>query len=240
MLFPTGAATETYLADTPFDVVERPIPLRADNHLYRELEVETRPQQSWTAVFDDQRGLAVVSSGLLESAVRDGTERTLALTLFRSTQRTVFTDGEPNGQLRGELTFRYWLVPLTGTPDRVRLSCLGQQLAAGLRTVQLRPADLPLQRQPHALPSTAGLLQVDGPAVVTSARWVDGGLEVRLFNPNTEPGEAQVRFDSRLGFVTMQAVDSESNPLEEARSLRQGEGVVALAAKQIRTVRFAV
>ncbi len=68
VLFPSGAQTDTYLADTPFDVVERPIPLHADNHLYRELEMEAKPQQSWTALYDGMRGLAVVSAGLLESA----------------------------------------------------------------------------------------------------------------------------------------------------------------------------
>ncbi len=107
VLFPTGAATETYLAETPFDVVERPIALSADNHLYRELEIETKPQQNWTAVFDSERGLAVIGDGLLESAIRNQDERTLALTLFRSTRRTVMTDGEPEGLLRGTMTFRY-------------------------------------------------------------------------------------------------------------------------------------
>ncbi len=34
VLFPTGAQADTYLADMQFDVVERPIALRADNHLY--------------------------------------------------------------------------------------------------------------------------------------------------------------------------------------------------------------
>ena len=86
---PAAPGADTYLADSPFDVVERPIALRADNHLYRELEVETKPQQSWTAVCDGARGLAVVSVGLLESAVRDLPERPLALTLFRGTRRTV-------------------------------------------------------------------------------------------------------------------------------------------------------
>ena len=117
VLFPSGAAADTYLADTPFDVVERPIALGPDNHVFRELEVETKPQMSWTAVYGGGRGLAVVSTGLLESAVRDQPERTLALTLFRSTRTTVFTNGEPNGQLLGDWTFRYWLVPLAGEPD---------------------------------------------------------------------------------------------------------------------------
>lgn len=238
VLFPTGAAAETYLSDTPFDVVERPIPLRADNHLHRELEVETRPQQSWSAVFDDHRGLAVVSSGLLESAIRNVADRTLALTLFRSTQRTVFTNGEPEGQLHGDLSFRYWLTPLTGEPDRVHLSLLGQQLAAGLRVVQLRPADLPLYRQPASLPAIAGLFQVDGPAVVTSARWVGSGLEVRLFNPNTTSGQVQLRFGDALPFAAMQTVDFESNPVGDSHSLEQGEVVVLLSPKQISTLRF--
>lgn len=238
VLFPSGAKTDTYLADTPFDVVERPIPLRADNHLYRELEVETRPQQSWTAVFDAQRGLTVISAGLLESAIQDGADRTLALTLYRSTQRTVFTDGEPGGQLLGDLHFRYWIVPLTGAPDPVRLTNLGIQLAAGVRTVQLRPADLLLHRQATLLPPTASLFGVEGPAVVTSARWLEDGLEIRIFNPTTSPGQATVRFAHDSQLTIMQEVDFESRPTGEAQHLRGGQALIALGAKQIKTIRF--
>ncbi|GAG91980.1 unnamed protein product, partial [marine sediment metagenome] len=68
VLFPSNVDADTYLADTPFDVVERPIALNSDNYLFRELEVETKPQQSWTAIFEEGRGLAVVSTGLLETA----------------------------------------------------------------------------------------------------------------------------------------------------------------------------
>jgi hypothetical protein len=179
----------------------------------------------------------VISSGLLESAIRDVADRTLALTLFRGTRRTVNTDGEPNGQLRGELAFRYWLVPLAGPPDRTRLSRLGQQIAAGVRAVQVRPADVPLFRQAKVLPPTAGLLQVDGPAVVTSARWVGDGLEVRLFNPTAAAGEARLRFGAGLRFSTLQAVDFESKPIEAVHILGQNDGSVQLAAKQIKTIR---
>ena len=61
VLLPTGAHAESYLADGAFDVVERPIALPGDNHRSRELAVETRPQQTWTAVADRRRGLAVVA-----------------------------------------------------------------------------------------------------------------------------------------------------------------------------------
>ena len=221
VLFPSGATTaKTYLADAPFDVIERPIALRADNHLYREPEIETKPQQSWTAVFGKGRGLAVISTGLLETAVRDLPERSLALTLFRGTRRTVLTDGEPEGQLNTmPLTFRYWLVPLTGAPDRRQLAEYGIQVGAGLRDLCLQATDLRLLRAelpaaPNAPALAAGLFRLGGGAVLTSARQVAGGLEVRVFNPATIatvmtliPGPALLRPGA-----TWRPVDLESRP----------------------------
>ena len=158
MLFPSGANAQTYLADSPFDAVERSIALNPQNHLYRELEVETKPQQTWTCVHHGKRGIAVVSSGLLESAVRDIPERTLALTLFRSTRRTVHTDGEPEGLLLDKMQFHYWIIPLAGEPDVVRLFHLGQKLAAGCRAVQLRARDQKLYRSDQVLEPVASFL----------------------------------------------------------------------------------
>ncbi len=65
-------------------------------------------------------------------------ERPIGLTLFRATRRTVMTDGEPNGQLQGDLRFRYWIAPLAGEPDRAALCRLGQRLEGGLRAVYSR------------------------------------------------------------------------------------------------------
>jgi len=242
VLFPSGAQAETYLADSPFDVVERPIALRADNHLYRELEVETRPQQSWTAVFDGQRGLAVVSVGQMESAVRDLPARPIALTLFRGTRRTVMTNGEPNGQLRGPLSFRYWIVPLEGEPSRSRLCALGQQLAVRLRDVQLRPEDIALHRQPTTLPPMAGFLSVDGAAVLTSARKVGEALELRLFNPTGKPVYSTITLGHPIGLAQLptraQKVDFEGQPLGRVRAIEGGSITLRLRAKQIVTVRL--
>lgn len=235
VLLPSGTEAKTYLADTPFDVVERPVALRRDNHEYRELEVETKPQQSWTAVHGPRHGLAVVADGgLLESAVCDRPGRPIALTLFRGFRRTVFTDGEPGGQSRGPLSFRYAIVPLAGAPDRTALGELGQHLAAGLRTVQLRPADVAIFRGARALPATAGWLRVEGPALVSSLRQVGDGVELRLFNPQTRAIAAKLHLAPSLRTATH--TDFEGNPL---RSLRVVSGVVALALKpkQIVTVR---
>ena len=239
VLFPTGAQTDTYLADTPFDVVERAIALRADNYRYRELEIEAKPQQSWTAAHDDARGLAVIADGLLETAVRDLPERPIALTLFRGTQRTVMTAGEPNGQLLGEMTFRYWLLPLGGAPDRARLSTLGQQLGAGLRTAYVGVFEQTAHGGERELPAEGNLLAVEGDVVVTSTRFVGDGLELRLFNPNTAFVSAKVLLGSMATrFTQAQRVNLESKPLDEPTAIEAGALNVDLGPKQIATVRL--
>jgi alpha-mannosidase len=246
-LFPSGAAAaETYLADSPFDVVERPIALARDNYRYRELETETRPQQSWSAVTAGGRGLAVVARGLMETAVRDLPERPLALTLFRATRRTVFTNGEPNGQLLGPLSFSFWLAPLAGTPDRAALCQMGQLLGAGLREVQLTALDAAQYPAARQLPPSAGYIEVSGPVVMTSARWVregaaEAGLEVRLFNPNMEPATATINVleAARAAWqpTTAQRVDFEGNALGTAEDFGETGVQLAMRGKEIVTVR---
>jgi len=244
VLFPTGVITDTYLADAAFDVVERPIPLRADNHRYRELEVETKPQQSWTAVFDEGRGLAVISTGQLESAVRDLPDRPIALTLLRATGRTVMTDGEPGGQLQGPMTFRYWLVPLAGEPDRAHLCLLGQRLAAGLRTAQLRPEDVAHLRggRRGSLPPSASLLSVEGDAVTTSLRRNAGKVELRLFNPLAVGTTARLRLGDGLwagGRPTrVVRVDLEGHVMEELVASDAGDWPLPMRPKEIVTLRL--
>jgi hypothetical protein len=152
------------------------------------------------------------------------------------------TNGEPNGQLRGPLSFRYWIVPLVGEPSRSRLCALGQQLAAGLRDVQLRPQDIALHRQPTALPPTAGFLSVDGSAVLTSARKVGEALELRLFNPTGKPVYSTITLGQPIGSAQLptraQKVDFEGRPLDRARAIEGGAVTFRLRTKQIVTMRL--
>jgi alpha-mannosidase/mannosylglycerate hydrolase len=235
VLFPTGAKAETYFADSAFDVVERPIALPADNHLGRETAVETMPQQTWTAVSDASRGLAVVSTGLMESAVRDDAARTLALTLFRATRRTVFTDGECGGQLLGPMTFDFWLVPLSGAPDRKKLCNLGTLLAAGIRDVQLREADRRLHAMERSLPASSAFLQSVGNGVLTSCRWVGDALETRFFNPESADTTLVLAGSGFSETAEITAVDLESRQLAAPIPLGAAYSAV-LPAKRIVTL----
>jgi alpha-mannosidase/mannosylglycerate hydrolase len=246
-LFPSGAPAQTYLSDSPFDIVERSIALDADNHTFRELELETRPQQTWSAIAAEGRGLAVVSTGLMEAAVRNQAERPIALTLYRSTRRTIFTNGEPNGQLIGPLSFQFWVTPLVGEPDRAALCRLGQLLGAGLRDVQLTRLDAQQRPSGAALPPTAAFLEVRGAAVLTSARFAEDGavvpgLEVRLFNPNVSSETAFVGLSEAIlkawRPVAAQRVDFEGNALGPAETLARPGLELHLRPKEIVTLRL--
>jgi alpha-mannosidase len=236
VLFETRAQSDVYYADSAFDVVERPIALPADNHTYKELQVETTPQASWTAVTDAARGLAIVAPHQPETAVRDVPERTLALTLLRGFRRTIYTDGEEGGQSLGRHEFHYRIVPLGGELPRTKLAVHAQALAGGTRAVQVLPRDV--TRQPErTLPPTLGQLTLQpGLAVVTSLRRHPERqhLEVRAHNPHAEPLTEQFGFhpDVRAARV----IDFEGNTLETLQVGPQGTVRVTLPPKKIVTL----
>ncbi len=244
VLFPSGADATTYLADQAFDVVQRPIALRADNARYRELEVETKPQQTWTAVYDDRRGLSVVSTGLPESAVRDLPDRPIALTLLRSFIRAVMTSGNEGGQIQGKHEFRYWIVPLQGPPDVARLTRMGQQLAAGVRAVQLEQRDLTSDEPDgrpaaRALPPTHAFLKLESPDAVVTAihrRTDDEAATIRMFNPTQQRIEVTLMMEDTSG--PAQLTDLEGKPT--GRLSPGADGLrFAVKPKQIVTVEVA-
>ena len=236
VLFPTGTDATTYLADSVFDVVERPIALRADNHLYRELEIESKPQRTWTAVFDTSKGLGVIGKGLLESAVRDTPDRPIALTLYRSTRKTVFTSGEPKGQLLGPLAFNYWIKPLSGNPNRTELGLLGQKLAAGVRQTIMNAVDIDLYRtDPPALPPVMSFLSIQGDILVTSFRQVEKTVELRIYNPNMTKSSVAISCPKNM-FSRASIVDFESNPIGEPVAVNKGKITIGLKPKQVLTL----
>lgn len=239
VLFPTGVAADTYFADSPFDVVERPIALRPDSHLLFEQEVETKPQYTFTAVNDGQRGLAIVTTGQPESAVRDLPERPIALTLLRGFARTVAAEGEQGGQILGRHVHRYWIVPHDGPLPRTALCQLGTQLAAGVECVYTERWRQQRPRRPRpVLPATGSWLDASaGPLVVTACKQAEdgAGFIVRLFNPTAETAQQRLRFCTKVRSAAQ--VDLAEQPVEKLTPRGQNLSLTA-GPKQIVTLRI--
>lgn len=243
VLFPTFIQADQYWADSQFDVIQRDIELRADNSKYKELEIETKPQVTWTAISgrhllaheEGAVGLAVVSEGLPESAVLDRGDRDIALTLLRGFQKAVFTDGNDGGQIPGVHRFRYWIAPFSGAPDPVGLGREGQRLAAGVRTAQAHPLDI--KTTGASLPPVSSLISVKGDVLVSSVRMGedDRTLLVRLWNPKKKA--ANVTISTPDGIVSAAVCDLLDQPKE---ALRVASGAVSIkcGSKQILTVRI--
>jgi alpha-mannosidase len=237
VLMPTGAAAaKTYLADGAFDVLERAIPVRADNARFKELDVETRSQQTWTAVHDSKRGLAVVSTGLPESAVRDLPDRPIALTLLRSFLRAVFTSGNEGGEIQGHHEFNYRIVPLQGRPDVAKLFRVAQGLAAGVRAVVAEP----LNAVENKLPMTHAFLKAEpAQAVVTAVhrRTASELGSIRLFNPTDRDLTAKLEMPAAAA-AGARRTDLEGKPGEPLA--KPGVPVqVTIKPKEIATVQWA-
>jgi len=178
----------------------------------------------------------------MEVMVQDLPERPIALTLFRSTRNTVFTDGEPGGQLLGPLHFKYDLLPILSVPDRAFLFQLGQRLSTGVREVQITKKDLDNYRGNHILPQSLEFIKIGGNVVVTSIRQTNSGLEVRIFNPNMDVAKATIELSKdNPEFATLEnaeLVDFEHQPISEKLGLRDGTLSMLVEPKKILTLRF--
>lgn len=235
VLFPTNLSGDTYLSDGAFDVLERPIALARDNDLRRELDVETRPQQSWTAFGDGTHGLAVVSRGLPECTVRDTADRAIALTLLRGFRRAVLTNDNLGGEILGSHTFRYDVVPFGGTAPIKALFLLGQRINHSARMVSLLPRDWANVPGRASLPGQHSFLGIEGEAVVTSVQRRGDALVVRLFNPHSEAKAVHIRPDQRIRAAEVVRLD-ETAAAGTATAVRDGAVEVVLAPKRIMTI----
>ena len=188
--FESGVEAGEYRTDSAFDVVSRPVDKPDVTESGRELEVETVPQRSFTAISAGERGMAIIAPGLHETCVRDDPQRTIYLTLFRGTSRTVLTNGEQGGQLQGLLEFRFLLGVGAWASDDTQLLQTSAAFNAGVRSVQLGHDDA--QNPEAILPRESGFLEITGDAHLSAFRKVRGELELRAFNPKQQAVDAGV------------------------------------------------
>ncbi|HOE66730.1 MAG TPA: glycoside hydrolase family 38 C-terminal domain-containing protein [Candidatus Hydrogenedentes bacterium] len=201
VLFPTRLAADRSFADTPFAIVARDIAIPPETVAWAERVNPEKPFTSFFGVQNGAAGIALISGGgLHEYEVTQTPDRSLALTLFRSTCKTVRTSGEPDGELLGTMTFEYGLHPFGDTFDPVLALNMASQLQTDIRTHGVAE-----------LPETISHLSLrKGAVVVTAIKPADdgdGGI-IRFWNPGGAALHDEVRF---------------SVPLREARSCNLNE-----------------
>jgi alpha-mannosidase/mannosylglycerate hydrolase len=238
VLFPTLFDTTESFADTPFAVVRRSAVVPEEATHWQE---RVNPEKAFTSFFgvqgpwgyrdDADTGLAVLSPfGLHEYAVEHAQvgAATLALTLYRSTWKTVNTPGEPDGELLGTMNFEYFLLPYKG----------GFDVAEGLRIVAEAQTGVRVHNA-ATFPETRSLMELEeGDCVVTAlkpAADVAGGV-VRLWNPGENETVARLRFAKALARVERCNLDEE--PQEELTLDEPNRVSVTVPARGLATLRF--
>lgn len=203
LLLPTGVSGATYTAEQAFAFIERPIGIDFTTGHWKEAEKLEKPFSGIVYRRDATRGLAFLSAGgLHEAAALPDRDGTLAVTLFRSFSKTFLTDGQPDGQLSGQLMFKGRLFLMEATTTEADLVRSRDALVTGARLIE------------GSLTYPDGFC-VEGENIglsILKPAENGGGLILRLINYSKQSAEAVVHCPSaiRQAFV--------SDMLEEAES----------------------
>jgi len=229
---------ERHHADSPFDIVDRPVAV-PDSRTWQEQALRTWPSQSFVDLADGAgRALAVLHAGIPEYEVSEDQTRSVALTLLRSFGAAggvadTWTP-QPLAQVPGEHEFRYAAHPHAGDCRADRVWREARALAVPLRVVQCTAHRGEL---PWAGRSFVGLDSED--LVMTALKQSEdrGALVLRCFNPMRRPVRATVSLDRPIAAAS--GVTLEEQPL--AGLPVAGTAVpIAVAPGQIASIRMEV
>jgi len=187
VLFPSDVNTDVSFAETPFAIVERPIPIPPEQSRWHERPNPEYPFTTFCGVENGTKGLAVLSpAGPREYEVFDDARRTLALTLYRSMFKTVATSGEPEGQLLQRMVFEYALFPFAGAFDPIKAARFVSELQVGVK----------MHHAEQLIEPRSFMEQCEHTAIVTAIKPAadgNGGI-IRLWNPNNLRTAETLRF----------------------------------------------
>ncbi|MFW9964546.1 MAG: alpha-mannosidase [Candidatus Sifarchaeia archaeon] len=125
VLFPTGTDSSTCIADSAFDIIERPIRPKEGKDWFQPV-APTFPMRSFVGISSKTRGLAIATKGFIEFEVLEEQGGTVAVTLLRSvgwlskTNLTTRNGGAgpyletPDAQCLGSHMFEFCITPYVG------------------------------------------------------------------------------------------------------------------------------
>ena len=197
---PTGLQTDVSVADSHFDVVERPIQI-PDSTGWVERAFGTHPLRTFASLSDGADGFTLMPRGLYEYEVLDDPARTLALTLIRACRIKLAVSEEKQTELPdegiqcpGRHVFEYAIAVHAGD-----WKAAGAINAAAAGYAPARAAQI--GRGKGALPLEGGLLSLRSAVVHVSAvkPAEDGaGIVVRLFNPTDKAQPVSIKLHPGL------------------------------------------
>jgi len=232
VLFPTRRKTDAWYSDSAFDVVKRRVKL-IDTTGWKEEMREWQVIKSFAAAADRRAGLAVLTKGLNEAAVRDDRERTLALTLFRAFRENLLHEITVDSQLLGDVVFEYAIAPFT--PERGGVPA---GIFAEVDRFKLPLFSYSRATQAGHAPAQATLVDIDAGAAISTVKASEDGKAIvaRVFNPGTRRTNATIT--AGFAFARASRTDFEEKPLARLGT-RGGKTIrLALGPKEVATVRF--
>lgn len=201
--FPTDIAAKTSDAMGHFHVDSRPIDLPRDENGIRDAGMSTLPMQNFVDLSDGSFGLAVLNNDLIEYDISQDARRTLALTLLRSVDVFICSEGRcatietgaDGPQCLGKHSYHYALMPHAGDWRTADIYGQTERFIHAPRAYQVSPHNR------RELPSDVSLLRIDNPNVQLEAvkpAESGEGLAVRLYNPSPEPQTATLHLAAPL------------------------------------------
>ena len=241
--FPSPVRADSFRAETPFDVVERPLDLPRDARDWQEQPVPAHPQLTFADVSDAHGGLLLANRGLPEiEARREENGTALVLTLLRSVGWLSRDDmpirkghagpgwATPGAQCLGAHTFHYALVPHSGKwidamPQAAAFNAPLRAVVTELHDGKLPPCNSFVGVEPNAICASAIKSAEDG-----------HGMIVRVWNAASEPVDATVRVD--VPFTRAHRTDLGERAIESLTPDADGALHLRLRPKEIATVRL--
>jgi mannosylglycerate hydrolase len=226
VVFPTGIQAEHSAAAGHFYVDRRPIrPVHEHQGGYYP-DMQTLPLQTFVDVSDGTIGLAVISKDLAEYEVKNNADRTIAMTLLKSTRTVVCTEfrtaakyPSDNGcQMLGKTQLEYGLTIHDGDYLEGKIHDVAQRFNTPLRLVQTG-------YHTGQLPSQTSLFSLEGELVLSAMKQSEDGNSVvmRVFNPTGKPIQGKVKSFvpiSKAEKVTMEEVIIAELAKDEAGAIR--------------------
>ncbi len=177
MLLPTGIANGKYTVNQAFSFVERKTGIYMESETSAELPCLERQMSGIAYTKDENGGLAIVGKdGLHEAGVdNDGT---MTVTLLRAFPRVVLQNLQTGGQMIGETSYEYLILPFGKDMTNTELQIKQDFLATGIQHIYYKG---------NLDNDTISDMEIVGRKLVYStANPKENGFEIRVYNPTNE------------------------------------------------------